>query len=95
MTPRQFDRLKPTIREICARHGVTSVRVFGSVARGDAAPESDLDLLVTVGPEPGPWFPGGLIAELEDVLGCRVDVVTEEALIDDLRDQVLGEAVPL
>lgn len=83
------------ILKLCHRHGVSSVRLFGSVARGDSRPGSDLDLLVTVGPEPGPWFPGGLIADLEDLLGCRVDVVTEAALDDQLRPRVLSEAVPL
>ncbi len=76
-------------------HGVTRVRVFGSMARGDAGPESDVDLLIDVGAEPSPWFPGGLVAELEELLGRRVQVVTEKALDDSLRDRVLREAVPL
>jgi len=87
--------LKSQILEICARHGVETIRVFGSVARGDARPGSDLDLLVTVGSKPGPWFPGGLIADLEDLLSCPVQVVTEEGLNARLRDRVLSEAVPL
>lgn len=95
MDPKSLESLKPQIREICDRHGVQTVRVFGSVARGEAGPGSDLDLLVTVGPNPGPWFPGGLIADLEELLGCRVEVVTESALNADLRDHVLAEAVPL
>ena len=95
MDTKKLEAVRPRIREICARHGVTSVRIFGSVARGDAGPASDLDLLVTVGDEPGPWFPGGLIAELEEVLGCRVEVVTERGLHDELRAQVLAEAIPL
>ncbi len=77
------------------RHGVTEVRVFGSMARGDAGPDSDVDLLIEVGPEPSPWFPGGLVAELEDLLGRRVQVVTERGLDDLIRDRVLEEAVPL
>jgi predicted nucleotidyltransferase len=77
------------------KHGVTAVRVFGSMARGDAGPESDVDLLVEVGPDPSPWFPGGLVAELEGLLGRRVQVVTERGLDDLLRDRVLEEAVPL
>ena len=88
-------KLKPQILEICAHHGVESIRVFGSVARGDARPDSDLDLLVSVGPDPGPWFPGGLIADLEDLLGIRVQVVTEAGLNAHLRTEVLSEAVPL
>jgi hypothetical protein len=61
----------------------------------DAGPQSDVDLLVEVGPDPSPWFPGGLVAELEELLGRRVQVVTERGLDDMLRERVLGEAVPL
>ena len=83
------------ILQLARRHGVTGVRVFGSMARGDAGPQSDVDLLIEVGPEPSPWFPGGLVAELEELLGRRVQVVTERGLDELLRDQVLREAVPL
>ena len=83
------------ILHVARRHGVTRVRVFGSSARGDAGPESDVDLLVEVGPEPTPWFPGGLVAELEELLGRRVQVITERGLDGLLRDRVLQEAVPL
>jgi predicted nucleotidyltransferase len=83
------------ILALAKRHGVTRVRIFGSMARGDARPDSDVDLLVDVGVNPGPWFPGGLVAELEELLGRRVQVVTEKGLDDLLRDHVLQEAVPL
>ena len=83
------------ILRLARRHGVTGVRVFGSMARGDAGPHSDVDLLVEVGPDPSPWFPGGLVAELEELLGRRVQVVTERGLDELLRDRVLEEAVPL
>ena len=83
------------ILEIAHRHGVTRVRVFGSMARGDAGPDSDVDLLVDVGPNPSPWFPGGLVADLEQLLGRQVQVITERGLDDLLRDRVLQEAVPL
>jgi hypothetical protein len=83
------------ILRLARKHGVTRVRVFGSMARGDAGPQSDIDLLVEVGPDPSPWFPGGLVAELEELLGRRVQVVTERGLDDLLRDRVLEEAVPL
>lgn len=83
------------ILQLARRHGVTGVRVFGSMARGDAGPQSDVDLLVEVGGDPSPWFPGGLIAELEELLGRRVQVVTERGLDESLRDRVLEEAVPL
>ncbi|MBM2812773.1 MAG: putative nucleotidyltransferase [Chloroflexi bacterium] len=83
------------ILSVAHRHGVTRVRVFGSMARGDAGPASDLDLLVDVGPRTSAWFPGGLVAELEALLDRRVQVVTERGLDQLLRDRVLQEAVPL
>ena len=83
------------ILRIAAAHGATNVRVFGSVARGTAGPDSDLDLLIDVGPVHSPWFPGGLVADLEDLLGCRVDVVTEPGLHRRIRERVLAEARPL
>lgn len=83
------------IRRIAERHGARNVRVIGSVARGDARPDSDLDLLVEVGPQTSPWFPGGLVAELEEALGRPVDVVTERGLAAGLRDQVLAEAIEI
>ena len=83
------------IIQLARRHGVTAVRVFGSMSRGDAGPQSDIDRLIEVGADPSPWFPGGLIAELEELLGRRVQVVTERGLDELLRDRVLEEAVPL
>ena len=83
------------ILEIAARHGAINVRIFGSASRGEAGEESDIDLLVDVGPGRTPFFPGGLLADLEELLGWRVDVVTAEGLHWYIRDRVLNEAVPL
>jgi len=83
------------ILSVARRHGVTRVRVFGSMARGDAGAGSDLDLLVDVGPRASPWFPGGLAAELESMLGVPVQIVTELGLDQLVREYVLREAVPL
>ncbi|HKQ05661.1 MAG TPA: nucleotidyltransferase family protein [Blastocatellia bacterium] len=83
------------IRRIAASHGVSRIRVFGSVARGQAKPDSDLDLLIDVGPTTSSWFPAGLILDLEKLLGCRVEVVTEKGLNPQLREQVLSEAMPI
>jgi predicted nucleotidyltransferase len=83
------------ILSVARRHGVTGIRVFGSMARGDAGPESDVDLLIEVGEEPSAWFPGGLVADLEELLGRRVQVTTERGLDDLLRDRVIEEAIPL
>lgn len=90
-----LEAYRTEIREIAERHGAKSIRVFGSVARGDARPDSDVDFLVTVKGPTSPWFPGGLVADLEELLGRRVQVVTEDGLHDLLRDQVLSEAVPV
>ena len=90
-----LEKKKEEILRIAARHGARNVRVFGSVARGEARPESDVDLLVEVGPDRTPFFPGGLIADLEDLLGKKVQVVTREDLHWYIRDRVLEEAVPL
>ena len=83
------------ILRIAARHGAHNVRVFGSVARGEAGPDSDVDLLVEVGSDRTPFFPGGLIADLEELLGKKVQVVTQEGLHWYIRERVLEEAVPL
>ena len=83
------------IKRIAARHGAYNIRVFGSVARGQAGPESDIDILIDVGPTTSSWFPAGLILDLEDLLGRRVEVITEKALNPELRDHVLREAIPL
>jgi uncharacterized protein len=83
------------ILRLAAKHGARNVRLFGSVVRGDAGPLSDVDLLVDVGERPTPFFPGGLVADLEDLLGREVEVVTEKGLHWSIREQVLREAVAL
>jgi uncharacterized protein len=83
------------ILRIAAKHGVTSIRVFGSVARGEAGPESDVDFLIEAGRDVTPWFPGGLVADLEELLGRDVDVVEKCALRPRIGRNVLAEAVPL
>ena len=59
------------ILRLARKHGVIGVRCFGSMARGNAGPHSDVDRLVEAGLDPSPWFPGGLVAELEELLGGR------------------------
>jgi predicted nucleotidyltransferase len=83
------------ILRIAAKHGASDVRVFGSVARGEAGPESDLDVLVRLEPGRSLLDLCALGDELEDALGCRVDVVTEAAISPYLRDRILAEAVAL
>jgi predicted nucleotidyltransferase len=83
------------ILRLCARHGARNVRVFGSVARGEADAQSDLDFLVELEPGRTLFDLGGLQYDLEQLLGCPVDVVTERGLKVRIRDRVLQEAVPL
>ena len=83
------------ILRIAARHGALNVRIFGSVGRGESGAGSDIDFLVDVGPNRTPFFPGGLLADLQELLGCNVDIVTEDALHWYIRERVLKEAVPL
>ena len=83
------------ILAIAAKHGAYNVRIVGSVARGEADEKSDVDILVDAGPETSSWFPAGLIIDLEELMGCEVDVVTEGALHWYIKDEVLKEAVPL
>lgn len=83
------------ILRIAARHGAKNIRLFGSVARGDADAASDVDVLVDMEPGRSLLDMGGLLMDLQDVLGCPVDVVTERGLRPRIRDRVLKEAVPL
>jgi hypothetical protein len=96
MTPLELLRQKrEDILRVAAKHGAYNVRVFGSVARGEARLDSDIDLLIERGPTTSSWFPAGLVLDLEEILGRRVEVVTERALNPHLRDRVLREAVSL
>lgn len=88
-------RNKSIIKEIAKKHGAYDIRIFGSVSRGEEKDGSDIDFLVKTEKKTSQWFPGGLIADLERILGRKVDVVTERGLNKLIRDHVLKEAVPL
>jgi predicted nucleotidyltransferase len=83
------------IKAIVARHHGRSVAIFGSVARGDERPGSDIDFLVELAPGARPFELLSIGAELEEALGVRVDVGTPDSLRERLRDEVLAEAVAL
>ena len=91
----ELKKRRRAITDIAARHGARSVRVFGSIARGEARPESDIDLLVKMGPGRSLLDQAALLVELQDLLGRDVDIVTEEGLGGRIRERVLREAVPL
>jgi uncharacterized protein len=83
------------ILRIASRHGGRNVRVFGSVARGEADDASDIDFLVSFDPETSLLQQAALIRELREFLGCAVDVADDEGLSPRMRDRVLNEATPL
>jgi predicted nucleotidyltransferase len=83
------------ILQIAARHGARTVRIFGSVARGEAGPDSDVDVLVNLNPGRSLLDIVAIKQDLEDLLGRKVDVVTEAAISPYIREQVLKEAIDL
>ena len=83
------------ILDAAARHGASNVRVFGSVARGDAGDRSDLDLLVDLERGRSLMDLGGLLMDLRSELNMPIDVATEPMLRPEIRDRVLSEALPL
>ncbi len=83
------------ILRIAAQHGAQNVRIFGSTARGEAEEDSDIDVLVDLEAGRSLFDLGGLLMDLQDLLGRKVDVVTEKGLRTRIRDRVLREAVPL
>ena len=83
------------ILHTAAKRGAYNVRIFGSVARGEADEKSDIDILVDLEPGRSLFDLGGLLMDLQELLGHRVDVVTERGLRERIRDRVLKEAVAL
>jgi hypothetical protein len=87
---------RDSVLALAARHGgAHNVRVFGSVARGDSDGRSDVDFLVDLEPGRSLSDLGGLLMDLQEVLGTPVDVVTEMGLRVQVRDRILAEAEPL
>jgi predicted nucleotidyltransferase len=85
--------LRDSIRAAAEASGAREVRIFGSVARGDDASDSDVDFLVTLEPGRTLLDLARLELQLEALLGCRVDVVTEATLREPVRSAAVGEAV--
>jgi uncharacterized protein len=96
MSPSEIIKIKrEEILRIASRYGAGNVRVFGSTARGEAGPDSDLDLLVTPGPGMTLIRHSALVRELTEQLGCRVDVISDRGLKPRMRERVMNEAFPL
>lgn len=94
-TEKAFREKRDEILRICAKYGARNIRIFGSLARGEADELSDIDFLVELESGRSLLDLGGLQYELEALLQCRVDVVTERGLKRRIRERVLQEAVPV
>lgn len=95
MTEDTLREKRQQILALAEKYGARNVRVFGSVARGEALPDSDIDFLVELEPGRSLFDLGGLLYELQALLGVDVDVVTVNGLRARIRDRVLREAIPL
>ena len=95
LSMRRLKQRREEILRIAARHGAYNVRVFGSVVRGEARPESDIDFLVDMEPGRSLLDLGGLWWDLSHLLGVEVDVVTEKGLRPRISQNVLRDAVLL
>lgn len=91
----QLKDKREEILAIAAKHGAFNVRLFGSAARGEAGPDSDIDILVELEPGRTLLDHGALLLALQDLLERDVDVVTENGLKPRIKDKVLAEAIAL
>lgn len=91
----RLEQLREQIQTIAAQYGISQIRVFGSVARGEATDESDIDLLVEMEPERSLLDRIGCIQDLSDLLTCRVDVVTLKNIREEWHDRIQKEAIAL
>ena len=95
MEIKELKEKKEKIYSIASKYGATHIRIFGSVATGQTHPESDVDFLVDLAPGRSLFDLGGLLMDLHNLLGCKVDVVTEIGLRPRIRNRILNEAMPL
>jgi predicted nucleotidyltransferase len=95
MTINEILAKREEIVRIAAKHGAYNVRIFGSAARGEADAESDIDILVDLEPSRSLLDHAALLLDLQQLLGCKVDVVTTPGLRERIRERVLQEAIPL
>jgi len=95
VTMEELRSRKEEILALANQHGARNVAVFGSVGRGDADGDSDVDFLVDMDPNRGLFDMGALLMDLQDLLACRVDVITRRGLRERIRERVLAEAKQL
>lgn len=90
-----IEEIKNIVREISKRHGVERIFLFGSYARGDANPDSDLDFRIDKGRISGLFALGGLYADLEEAFGVPVDMLTTESLDDSFKKEIASEEIQI
>ncbi len=95
ITRQTLQQNRAAILAIATRYGAHDIRIFGSVARGDATTDSDLDLIVRFDPERSLFDHGGLLMELQDLLGVKVDIISERGMRERFRRHVMKETVAL
>ncbi len=95
LTLETLKQRREEILQVAERWGAHNLRIFGSLARGEAGPDSDIDFLVELDPERSLLDQGGLLMDLQDLLGENIDLVTENGLSGRFRERVLTEARPL
>jgi predicted nucleotidyltransferase len=95
LTKQSIQDQREAILEIARRYGASDIRIFGSVARGDATEASDLDLIVRFEPGRSLLDHGGLLMDLRELLGIKVDVIDEDGMRPRFRQVVMKDAVPL
>ena len=91
----ELNHKRNEILRLARKYGASHVRVFGSVVNGSSDKDSDIDILVNLDKERSLLDLGGLLMDLQELLRCKVDIVTEKGLRPRIRKQVLQEARPL
>ncbi|MDU9048854.1 MAG: nucleotidyltransferase family protein [Candidatus Electrothrix sp. Rat3] len=91
----RIQRQKKNILAIAQQHGIVRLRIFGSVIRGEETPQSDIDLLVELEPGRSMLDIGGALIRLQELLGRKVDIVTERGLHWYLKEKIMQEAIQL
>ncbi len=91
----QLKQYKNEIIQLAQKYNSTNVRIFGSVARGENTPDSDIDFLIDMTPEQDLFDFIRLTRELSQLLGCKVDIVHSNSLHHSIRQQILDEAISL